>query len=43
MKSALDLILGELDPSTRKAIDIKSDASVERWESLVELLRADAA
>ncbi len=41
MKSALDLILGELDPSTRKAIDIKSDASVERWESLVELLRAD--
>lgn len=42
MKSALELIMDNLSPTTRRYMDVKSDASVEPWETLVTMLRADS-
>jgi len=42
MQSALELIMDNLSPTTRRYMEVKSDASVEPWESLVTMLRADS-
>ncbi len=42
MQSALDLIMDNLSPTTRRYMEVKSDASVEPWETLVKMLRADS-
>lgn len=42
MKSALDLIMENLSPTTRRYMEVKSGASVEPWETLVKMLRADS-
>lgn len=42
MKSALDLIMANLSPTTRRYMEVKSGASVEKWDVLVEMLRADS-
>lgn len=42
MKSALDFIMENLSPTSRKYIELHSDASVESWETLAEMLRADS-
>lgn len=42
MQSALDVILDNLSPASRKYIEFHSDASVATWDDLVEMLRADS-
>ena len=42
MKSALDLIMTNLSPTTRRYMEVKSGASVEKWDVLAEMLRADS-
>ena len=42
MKSALDLIMENLSATTRRYMEVKSGASVESWETLVTMLRADS-
>lgn len=42
MKSALDVILENLSPTSRKYLELHSDASVATWDDLVEMLRADS-
>lgn len=39
---ALDRILSQLDPETRKYLEVKSDASVASWKEVVELLKKDS-
>jgi hypothetical protein len=39
---ALDRILSQLDPETRKLLEVKSDASVASWKEVAELLRKDS-
>ena len=41
MSSAMDWVLKELNESTRRQLDISTDAAVEPWSRVVELLRAD--
>ena len=41
MSSAMDWVLKELNESTRRQLDISTDASVEPWSRVAELLRAD--
>ncbi len=42
MDWAMDFITKELSESTRKSSDIKTSASVEKWDSVVAMLRADS-
>lgn len=42
MQSAMSAIMENLDPSTRKNAELTSDASVERWSSVVDMLMADS-
>lgn len=42
MKSALDLIMDNLSPTTRRYMEVKSGGSVEPWDTLVSMLRADS-
>lgn len=42
MQSALGFIMDNLSPTTRRYMEVKSDAKVESWESLVSMLRADS-
>lgn len=39
---ALERILSQLDPATRKLLEVKSDASVASWKEVVELLKKDS-
>ena len=39
---ALDRILSQLDPETRKLLEVKSDASVASWKEVAELLLKDS-
>lgn len=39
---ALERILSQLDPETRKLLEVKSDASVASWNEVVELLKKDS-
>ena len=39
---ALERILSQLDPDTRKFLEVKSDASVASWEEVVALLKKDS-
>lgn len=39
---ALERILSQLDPETRKILEVKSDASVASWKEVVELLKKDS-
>ncbi len=39
---ALERILSQLDPETRKYLEVKSDASVASWGEVVELLKKDS-
>ena len=41
MASAMSLIVKELNESTRRQIDMHTTASVETWDRVVDLLRAD--
>ena len=41
MLSAMSFVLGKLDDSTRRQLDISTTASVESWSRVVDLLRAD--
>lgn len=41
MKSAADLILSVLNPQTRSSIEVTSDARVESWERVAELLEKE--
>ena len=41
MKSAMETVLSQVDPSLRRNAEISSDASVARWEEVVKMLRAD--
>lgn len=41
MSSAMNLVLDELNESTRRQIEIGSTASVEPWSRVADLLRAD--
>lgn len=41
MRSALNIINENLSPSTRRYIEMTSDAKVENWEALVDILRAE--
>ncbi len=41
MLSAMSFVLGKLDDSTRRQLDISTTASVESWSRVVNLLRAD--
>lgn len=41
MSSAMNFVLGELNESTRRQIDIGSTATVEPWSRVADLLRAD--
>ena len=36
---ALERILAQLDPETRKLLEVKSDASVASWKEVAELLK----
>lgn len=39
---ALERILSQLDPETRKLLEVKSDAAVASWKEVAELLKKDA-
>lgn len=41
MSSAMELVLKELNESTRRQLEIGTNASVETWDRVVALLRAD--
>lgn len=41
MQSALELIKENLSPTTRRYIEMNSDAKVESWSTLVDMLRKD--
>ncbi|AHF12436.1 collagen-binding protein [Barnesiella viscericola DSM 18177] len=41
MSSAMELVLQELNESTRRQLEIGTNASVETWDRVVALLRAD--
>lgn len=41
MSSAMELVLKELNESTRRQLEISTNASVETWNRVVALLRAD--
>lgn len=41
MKSAMETVLNQVDPSLRRNAEISSDASVAKWEEVVSMLRAD--
>lgn len=41
MRSALSVINENLSPSTRRYIEMNSDAKVENWEALVAILRSE--
>ena len=41
MSSAMELVLKELNESTRRQLEISTNASVETWSRVVALLRAD--
>lgn len=41
MKSAMETVLSQVDPSLRRNAEISSDASVAKWEEVVTMLRAD--
>lgn len=42
MESAMATILENLDPSTKRNAEFNSDASVEKWASVIEMLKADS-
>lgn len=42
MKSALDFIMANLSPTSRKYTEVYSDAKVENWSTLSALLKADS-
>lgn len=42
MKSAMDMIYENLDPSTRRNAKFESVADVEKWSSVSDMLRADS-
>lgn len=42
MKSALDFIMDNLSSTSRKYIEVYSDATVESWQPFAEMLRADS-
>ncbi|GAB6866708.1 carboxypeptidase-like regulatory domain-containing protein [Bacteroides acidifaciens] len=39
---ALERILSQLDPETRKLLEVKADAAVASWKEVAELLKKDA-
>lgn len=39
---ALERILAQLDPETRKLLEVKSDASVASWKEVAELLKKNS-
>ena len=41
MKSALDFIMSNLSPTSRKYVEVHSDAKVDTWSNLSAMLRAD--
>lgn len=41
MNSAMAMIFNSLDGSTQQSAELNSDAEVEKWETVVEMLRAD--
>lgn len=41
MRSAIELIMADMDPTSRKNVEIISEADVESWSTLVDMLRAD--
>lgn len=41
MKSAMETVLSQVDPSLRRNAEISSDASVAKWDEIVTMLRAD--
>lgn len=42
MKSAMDMVYDNLDPSTRRNATLESNADVELWRSVSDMLRADS-
>lgn len=42
MKSALDVIIDNLSATTRRYMELNSDATVATWEDMVEILRRDS-
>lgn len=42
MKSAMDMVYDNLDPSTRRNATLESEADVEVWRSVSDMLRADS-
>ena len=43
MRSAMETVLENIDPSLRRNAEISSEASVSSWEEVVTMLRADGA
>lgn len=43
MRSAMETVLQNIDPSLKRNADISSEASVASWEEVVTMLRADGA
>lgn len=42
MKTALDLIVGQLDDKTRRGMKVSSTAKVEGWQKVADLMRNDS-